>query len=398
MYISQRIEIKPNKSQQMYLEECFDYSRYIYNKALEIWNKMYENYKKDNNLPKPTHRKVRDIIKTLPKQEWELLLPKMIIETATEDLGKAFNMMWKTKSKHPKFKSKKKSKKSFRFYKKNKWTIQIKENKKLQLNGFLDKSISNLFKMTENIYDLENLDIKEVTISYVNYKYYASFVMECSENNFYNIDNDLYCGIDLGIKSFAIVNGDDGLFKKYDSLNKKLIKYYKNIDFYNKVLSRKVPGSNHYEKTRIKLNHNYLKIKNIRKDYIEKITTNIVTRYKYICIEDLQVSNMIKNKKLSRKIAECNWYTFKETLIRKSKMYGNIIIIADKWFPSTQLCSNCGHIFTKDKKLKLSDRVYKCPECGEIIDRDFNASINLKQYGKRFIGMANEGNIPFISH
>jgi putative transposase len=221
--------------------------------------------------------------------------------------------------------------------------------------------------------------IKECVISCVNFTYYASFRIELDNlDNFFKIDNNLYCGVDLGIKDLAIINGSDGYYKKYSSLIISKLKYYnKKIDYYNRILSKKIPNSNNYEKTRIKLNHCYKRIKNIRNDYLNKITTNLCKRYKYICIEDLPINNLLKNRKLSRYIALSCWYTFKCMLSYKSDLYNNIIILAEREYPSSQLCSNCGN----RQKLKLSQRIYKCPKCGLIIDRDFNASINLKNYG-----------------
>jgi len=382
MYIAQKIELKIKKSQIEYLNQCFGYSRHIYNKALDTWKEIYSLYKEDNSNPKPSHRKVRDVLKGC-KEEWEENLPKMILETACEDLGKAYNMMWKNVGKYPKYKSKHKSKSSFRIFRKDNYTIQIKDKKNLKLRG-----IDFFLKMKEPL--KINGIIKEVTISNKGSKYYASFILDTNEESF-QIENNLYCGIDLGIKDLAIINGDDGLFKKYHSIIKKLKPLYEKINYYNKLLSKKVKNSNKYNLTRTKLNNTYDRIVNIRNDYLHKITTNICTRYKNITIEDLKVSNLIKNKHLSKSIGNSCWYTFRKMLEYKSKMYNNTIIIADRFFPSTQLCSNCGHVFVKENKMTLKDRKYICPDCGKIIDRDFNASTNLKEYGRRFMSLANEG-------
>lgn len=381
MYLAQKIELKPNKELVNAFQQSFGYSRYIYNKALETWNNMYDKYLEDNSNPKPNHRKVRDILKH-SKEDWEESQLKMILDTSCEDLGKAFNMMWKGHGKYPRFKKKNKSRNSFRMYRKNDYSIQIKDNKYLKIPG-----LKALIKMKEDL-KIDGI-IKEVTISEKGHKYYASFVLEVDDDYYDKIDNQEFVGIDLGIKSLAIINGTDGLFKKYHSLNKKLIPLYKKIDYYNKVLSRKCYKSNNYEKVRTKLNRTYLRIDNIKKDYLHKITTNLCVRYKYICIEDLKVSNLIKNKRLSKYISQQNWRMFRSMLEYKAEMYGNEIIVADKCFPSSQTCSHCGNVLTKKKKIKLSQRTYKCKKCGFIIDRDFNAAINLKLYGERFVGVAN---------
>lgn len=151
---------------------------------------------------------------------------------------------------------------------------------------------------------------------------------------------------------------------------------------------KKVYGSNKYIRLKIKIQKVFIRINNVKKDYLHKITTNLIQNYQYITIEDLQVSNMIKNRNLSKSISQSNWRQFRTMLEEKAESYGNTIIIADKWFPSTQLCSNCGQVLTKENKMKLSDRWYKC-DCGHEMDRDYNAAVNLKLYGKRFVGQAN---------
>ena len=202
---------------------------------------------------------------------------------------------------------------------------------------------------------------------------------------------DSYVGIDLGVKDFAIINDDKGLYRKYRSLSSKLIPLHKRIDIYNKILSRKHYGSRNYEKARTKLNRTYEKISNIRKDFLHKLSTHITVKYKYICIEDLKVSNMMKNKNLSRHIAEQGWREFRTMLEYKAERYGCEIITADRWFPSSQICSCCGNVLQGKDKLKLSQRVYHCHECNNKIDRDYNAAVNLKLYGMRSIGQVKEG-------
>jgi len=127
MYIAQKIELKPNNEVKKIFHQNFSYSRYIYNKALAEWNRMYEARKEDKNLSKPTHRRVRDNIKKM-KEEWESEQASQVLDTSVEDVGKAFNMFFKKLGKYPKFKSKKRQKDSFRFYRKNDYTIQVKEN------------------------------------------------------------------------------------------------------------------------------------------------------------------------------------------------------------------------------------------------------------------------------
>ena len=385
-YTDRKIELRLNEEQKKIFNQAFGYSRYIYNKALDEWKKMYEAWKEDSSQIKPNNRKVRDRLRVL-REEWEFNQINILIETSVEDLAKAFNMMWKGYNKYPNYKSRRNQKDSCRFFRRTKGALQIKGEKsnKLKLVG-----IKSLIHMKEPLYLKEDRTIQEVTVSKRADRYYASIVIRYlhEEKTF---KEDSYVGIDLGVKDFATINDDRCLYKKYKSLSSKLIPLHKRIAIYDKILKRKHYGSKNYEKARTKLARTYMRIGNIRKDYLHKISTHITMKYKYICIEDLKVSNMIKNKNLSKCIAEQGWREFRTMLEYKAEKHGGAIITADRWFPSSQICSCCGNILQGKDKLKLSQRVYHCHKCNNKIDRDYNAAVNLKLYGMRSIGQVKEG-------
>ena len=386
-YNGRKIELRPTEEQKRIFDQAFGYSRYIYNKALDEWKRMYEAWKEDNTQSKPNNRKVRDNLKA-SKEDWEKDQLSMIIETSVEDLVKAFNMMWKGCSNYPRYKSRKNQKDSCRFYRKNEYSLQIKgeRSNKLKLAG-----ITSLIHMKEPFHLKEGYTIQEITISKKANRYYAGILTRYIQDNRKSAKEESYIGIDLGVKDFATINDDKGLYKKYKSLSQKLIPLHNRINIYNKILSRKNYGSNNYEKARIKLNRTYERISNIRKDFLHKLSTHITTKYKYICIEDLKVSSMMKNKNISKSIAEQGWRDFRTMLEYKAEKNDCKIIVADKWFPSSQICSCCGNVLQGSDKLKLSQRVYHCHECNNKIDRDYNAAVNLKLYGMRFIGQVKEG-------
>ena len=386
-YNARKIELRLNEEQKKIFDQAFGYSRYIYNKALDEWKKMYEAWEEDNSQTKPNNRKVRDALKS-SREDWEYTQLNILIETTVENLAGAFNMMWKGYGKYPKYKSRRNQKDSCRFYRKTKYSLQIKGEKsnKLKLVG-----IPSLIHMKEPLHLKEDHTIQEVTISRKANRYYAGILTRYIQDNRKSSKNESYIGIDLGVKDFATINDDKGLYKKYKSLNSKLIPLHNKIDIYNKILSRKCYGSNNYEKARTKLNRTYERINNIRKDFLHKISTHITTKYKYICIEDLKVSNMMRNKNLSKSIAEQGWREFRTMLEYKAEKNDCRIITADRWFPSSQICSCCGNVLQGSEKIKLSQRVYHCHECGNKIDRDYNAAVNLKLYGMRFVGQVKEG-------
>ena len=386
-YTARKIELRLNKEQEKTFDQAFGYSRYIYNKALDEWKKMYEAWKEDNSQTKPNYRKVRDVLKA-SREDWEFSQLNILIETTVDNLAKAFNMMWKGYGKYPNYKSRRKQKDSCRFCRKTEYSLQIRGEKanKLKVVG-----ISSLIHMKESLLLKEGHTIQEITVSKRADRYYAGIIIRYIQDEKKPPEEDSYVGIDLGVKDFAIINDDKGLYRKYKSISSKLIPLHKRIAIYDKILKRKHYGSKNYEKARTKLNRTYMRISNIRKDYLHKISTHITTKYKYICIEDLKVSNMIKNKNLSKHIAEQGWREFRTMLEYKADKYDCQIITADRWFPSSQICSCCGNVLQGKDKIKLSQRVYHCHECDNKIDRDYNASVNLKLYGMRSIGQVKEG-------
>ena len=386
-YNARKIELRLNEEQKKIFNQAFGYSRYIYNKALDGWKRMYEAWKEDSSKNKPNNRNVRDELKVF-KEDWEEDQLKMVMETSVEDLAKAFNMMWKECGKYPKYKSRRNQKDSCRFYRKNEYSLQVKGEKanKLKVQG-----TTSLIHMKESLHLKEGHTIQEVTISKRADRYYAGIIIRYPQDEKKPYKDDSYIGIDLGVKDFAIINDDKGLYKKYKSLSQKLIPLHKRIEIYDKILSRKDYGSRNYEKARTKLSRTHERICNIRKDYLHKISTHITKKYKYICIEDLKVSNMIKNKNLSKYISEQGWREFRTMLEYKAERYNCKIIVSDRWFPSSQICSCCGNVLQGKDKLRLSQRVYHCHECNNKIDRDYNAAVNLKLYGMRVIGQVKEG-------
>ena len=386
-YNARKIELRLNEEQKKIFDQAFGYSRYVYNKALDEWKRMYESWKEDSYQIKPNNKKVRDNLKA-SKEDWEEDQLNMVMETSVEDLSKAFNMMWKGCGRYPKYKNRRNQKDSCRFYRKNEYSLQVKGEKanKLKVQG-----ISSLIHMKEPLHLKEGHTIQEVTVSKRADRYYAGILTRYIQDNKISPKEDSYVGIDLGVKDFAIINDDKGLYKKYKSLSSKIIPLHERIKIYDKILKRKHYGSKNYEKARTKLNRTYMRIGNIRKDFLHKLSTHITMKYKYVCIEDLKVSNMVKNKNLSKQISEQGWREFRTMLEYKAERYGCKIITADRWFPSSQICSCCGNVLQGKDKLKLSQRVYNCHECGNKIDRDYNAAVNLKLYGMRSIGQVKEG-------
>ena len=222
-----------------------------------------------------------------------------------------------------------------------------------------------------------------VTITKRAGRYFAAFVFETAQAETVRAEKSSGIGIDLGVKSFAVIS--DG--RNFPNINKsrrmrKLTKRLKHEQrkFMRKLRHRKEDATkkckrSNLDKQRLRVQRAYMRLSNKRHDYINKTVHEIVrTQPEYITIEDLNVSGMMKNRHLSRAIAESEFYYFRALLERKCRERGIQLRLADRFYASSKTCSICGHV---KRGLKLSERVYECPECGAVIDRDYNAAINL---------------------
>ena len=380
-----KVMLVPNNKQKSKMFQYANANRYIYNWTLEQQKSNDENGGKfisDGDL-----RKKLTQLKKTEEYNWLNNISNNVTKQSVKDACDSYKRFFKGLSQFPKFKSKKKTRPSF--YQDN---VKIKfTNTHVKFEGFTSSKKKNKQKLNWVRLAEKNripTDCKyynpRVTFDGINWWINVGIDYEDSTNTPTNDG----IGIDLGIKDLAICS--DG--NTYKSINKtsKLKKLNKKKRRLQKQVSRKYEmnkkGGNRYCKTSNikKLEHKLLKlnhrISNIRNNYQHQVTSEIIKREpSFIVLEDLNIKDMMKNRHLSKAIQEQGLYDFKRKLSYKAQWSNIKIVDVPRFFPSSKTCSNCG---SYKGDLKLSERTYKCESCGIELDRDYNASLNLKQYGE----------------
>lgn len=372
MITALKVRLEPNNKQMSKLFQSAGAARWAYNWTL---SKQEENYKNGGKFINDGDlRKELTTLKHTDELKWLNNYSNNITKQAIKDACDAYCKFFKGLSDKPKFKSRKKSQPKF-YQDTDK--IKFKDGKvRLEKIGWVKLSEKNRIP--------ENVKYTNPRVKFDGIQWYISVGVEV-EQELIELSGESI-GIDVGIKDFAICSNIE---KPYKNINKtqKVRKLEKKL----RRLQRKI--SNKYEKNKegrsyvktcniIKLEKNIRKLHkhldNIRTDNRHKVTTEIVkTKPSRIVMESLNVRGMMKNKHLSKSIAQQGLYDFKSILRYKSNKYGIEFVEADKWYPSSKTCSVCGHVKTK---MSLSEREFKCECCGIVIDRDKNAAINLSRY------------------
>ena len=387
MIKSIKVRLNPNNKQLTKLFQYAGCARFAYNWAIA---REQENYKQGNKfLTNNELRKEFTQLKKLQKYKWLNEISNNVTKQAIKDACNTYKRFFKGLCKYPKFKSKKHS--ALSFYQDNmkiQFTNTHVKVERFSMSKKQNKQKLNWIKLCEKGIIPTNCKYTNPRFTYDGLYWYVSVGIEVDDNTI--IPSNEGIGIDLGIKKLAVCSDEN----TYENINKtqKVKKLEKRKRRLQRSISRKYEKNKKgvsYCKTSniIKREKELLKVikrlTNIRQNYLHQTTSEIVKRKpSFICIEDLNVSGMMKNKHLSKVIQQQGFYEFKRQIEYKSEWNNIPVIIADRFFPSSKLCSCCGHI---KKDLKLSDRIYKCECCGKIIDRDLNASLNLKKYGENVL-------------
>lgn len=380
------MRLNPNNKQLTKLFQYAGCDRFAYNWAI---SREQDNYKQGNKFLSDSElRKEFTQLKKQSEYQWLNEVSNNVTKQAIKDACNTYKRFFKGQCKYPKFKSKKHSTPSF--YQDNikiQFTDTHVKVESFSMSKKQNKQKLNWIKLCEKGRIPTDCKYMNPRFTYDGLYWYVSVGIEVNDNT--TLPSNEGIGIDLGIKDLAICS-DGNTYKNINKTQtvKKLEKKKRRLQ---RSISRKYEenkkGASYCktsniiksEKELLKLNH---RLTNIRQNYLHQTSAKIVKREpSFICIEDLNVSGMMKNKHLSKAVQQQGFYEFRRQIEYKT-MWNNIpVVIADRFFPSSKLCSCCGSI---KKDLKLSDRIYKC-ECGNIIDRDYQAALNLKQYGENVL-------------
>ena len=371
-----KIRIYPNIEQTNYLNCLLGCTRLVYNTALDWKKSAYETNKTNISSTELSHK-----ITELKNDKIFLReVHSKVLQQALMDLNNAFNNFFRNVKQgktpgYPQFKKKNMHKDSCRFP--IDAFIGIYGNR-ISLIKKLNDILFKCSKRDERYLNKKQKYVHSVTVSKTaDGKYYASVLIDFTPENKKRTSNSV--GIDLGIKHLVITS-DGEFFDNIDnSYNEKRIKHYQ------KELSKKVKDSKRREKIRIKLAKQHAKLSNRRKWLLHQITTYLVNENQVICMEDLNVSGMVKNHNLAKSVENSSFGEIKRMLQYKCEWYGRELIQVGRFYPSSKTCNVCGYI---NKKLSLSDREWICPECGTKHNRDTNAAMNILSEGERIIGLS----------
>lgn len=359
MLLAHKIELYPTDAQVMYLKKACGAKRHCYNLLLAYFKQAGVKWNKKTAV---------EVYKNIRAEfDWYSEVSQRVTRNAVEDLDAAFKHFFRRVKlgQTPGFP---------RFKKRGQHdSFSLREAVKFEVNG----RWLRLEKLPTRIKLSQKLRFtgqpKQVTISRgATGKYYASILVDT--NDYFKTAGIGSVGVDLGVKELAVLSDGTKI-----PANQKLKKGLAKLKKYQRRLSKKVAGSNRRAKAKLKVARIHHRIANQRKAVLHNLTDYLTRTYETICIEDLNVKGMVRNRKLARAIYDAGFGMFRQFIEYKSTLRGNKLVVVDRWFPSSKTCSGCGVV---KKALALSDRIFVCEDCGLSLDRDHNAALNILRQGE----------------
>ena len=367
-----KIRIYPSVEQIDFINKQLGCCRFVYNNCLAFRKDSYQN----EHISVSSSEAVKHITVLKKDNEWLKDVHSKVLQQSVRDMNQAYDNFFKLHKGFPKFKSKHDNRQSCRFPKDA--FIGVRGNR-IDLIKVL-KDIHFKCSRNDERYLNRNQDkVKSITLSKEpNGKFYLSIVIDKPLRQV--PQSSSMVGLDLGIKDFAVTSDGQVIenfhFKKNEESRLKRLQ---------RQISKKVVGSKNREKARLRFAKLNEKIRNRKLNFLHDVTNHLIDENQVIVMEDLNVKGMVRNHKLAESISEVNWGEFRSILAYKAAWHGRQLVFIDRFYPSSKRCNHCGYV---NKGLTLKDRQWVCPECGSLIDRDYNAALNILEEGQRIIGLS----------
>lgn len=371
-----KVRLYPSKDQEIYINKLLGSYRFVYNQCLALKKNTYIESKTNIGLKELGNYFHQDLTKN-PEYQWLNEHNTKVLKQSVINLLDSYKRFFVNGNGFPKFKSKHDNSQSCRFPDE---AISRKNNYLTNILSLTTQLKDIRFKCSDEYHNQLNefkSNIKSATLTKTKTnKYFLSILVDINETKVLP-KTDNIIGIDLGIKDFIITSEGEAFenIKIKRSNQKKLNKLHKQ-------LSKKQKGSKNREKCRIKLARYYEKLNNQKENYLHSVVNTLLNENQVIVMEDLNISGMLKNHKLSKSIQELSLHKFKQILVYKADWYNRDIIEIDRYYPSSKLCNVCDY---KNNDLTLKDRKWVCPQCGTNHDRDHNAALNIKKEGIKIL-------------
>ena len=367
-----KIRIYLTAEQVDFINKQLGCCRFVYNNCLAFRKDSYQN----EHVSVSSSSAVKHITSLKKDNEWLKDVHSKVLQQSVRDMNQAYDNFFKLHKGFPKFKSKHDNRQSCRFPKDA--FIGVRGNR-IDLIKVL-KDIHFKCSRNDERYLNRNQDkVKSITLSKEpNGKFYLSVLIDKPLRQV--PQSSSMVGLDLGIKDFAVTSDGQVIenihFKKNEESRLKRLQ---------RQISKKVVGSKNREKARLRFAKLNEKIRNRKLNFLHDVTNHLIDENQVIVMEDLNVKGMVRNHKLAESISEVNWGEFRRILTYKAAWHGRQLVFIDRFYPSSKRCNHCGYI---NKGLTLKDRQWVCPECGSLIDRDYNAALNILEEGERIIGLS----------
>ena len=359
MLVAHRIRLDPNNVQATNLARAAGTARFAYNWALSEWSKQYDAHCVDPTLLKPSEVALRRLLNSIKREQypWMLEVTKNAPQMAIMQLGQAFENFFAGRARYPQFRRKGRH---------DRFTLSNDgfrvENRRIRIPKLGWVRMREALRFAGRIVSASVVRIADC--------WYVSITVDTLEPPVPRAENQGAVGVDLGIATLATLSTGEK-FQGPKALRTLLTR----LRQLSRAVSRKVKGSRNRGKARLKLAKLHARIAAIRRDSLHQLSTRITRRFHTIGIENLNVKGMLANRHLARSVADMGFYELRRQIIYKAAWRGGKVVLVDRWFPSSKLCSCCGH---RLEALSLDVRHWTCPKCGVSNDRDVNAAINLR--------------------